>query len=190
MSMKQKYATALCTMSLAVCAGCGTQAAVAGTTAGGASGAAAGTAAAAASVACADIGQATKVFTLRQMHLVDPNRMSSLERTDTDPGQVRALLTDFCAVVTHPAPRGTYNCPADNGIGYSGTFYAGDRVLTTFVYSLTGCPSVTLRSGGMAWSSLVAGPAYQAAAGLEPDFATVVGIPVRRLYSAPGAALP
>ena len=154
-------------------------------TTGTASGAASAAGAAGTAIGCAATGDATKVTTLRAMHLVEPTRLPSEKKSDTNPAQVQALFRDLCNVVHHP-PRGRqlYECPMDIGLAYSGTFYAGSRVLASYTYEVSGCQRVTVTNGphGKLLQSIVEGTAAKSAPALELDLAKVVGLPVSELF--------
>ncbi|HLI40261.1 MAG TPA: hypothetical protein VKV35_01260 [Streptosporangiaceae bacterium] len=135
-------------------------------------------AAAAPATGCAAVNQATAVTVHRRMRLVVPTSGGSLTATQRNPALVRALFRDFCAVVAHPAPRSrVIGCPADFGLDYTGTFYAGTRVLAAFAYGASGCQRVSLTAGGATRSATVSGAAAAAAPHLESDMAAVLGLP-------------
>jgi hypothetical protein len=116
------------------------------------------------------------------MHLVEPTRAGKLTKTQHNTALVRALFGQFCAAVSHPAPRSTViACPADFGISYTGTFYDGSRPLARFVYGASGCQSVSLTADGKTRTTLVFGPASAAAPRLRADMAAVLGVPARML---------
>ena len=95
------------------------------------------------------MSQATSVSVHRVLHLVEPTRLGSLSKTQHDTTLVRALYSQLCAAITHPAKiKGTLHCPADLGISYAGTFYDGSRPLARFVYGASGCQTVSLTASG------------------------------------------
>ena len=95
------------------------------------------------------MSQATSVTVHRVLHLVEPTRVGSLSKTQRDATLVRALYSQLCAAITHPATvKGTVHCPANLGISYSGTFYDGSQALARFVYGATGCQTVSLTADG------------------------------------------
>jgi hypothetical protein len=183
-------AAGMLTGALAV-AGCGT--AVAGAGSGLADSGASGTAGATGSTAagstgstatgCASVGQATKVTVIRAMHLIEPTRVGSLERTQTNAADVRALFQDFCNVVTHP-DRSTapISCPDEIGLAYGGTFYDASRVLASYTYKASGCQVVTVTADGKSQTAVVFGTAAQAAPNLETDLAKVLGLPKSAVF--------
>jgi uncharacterized protein YceK len=127
---------------------------------------------------CTDVNQATSVAVHRVQHLVEPTRLGSLAKTQRDTALVRALYSQVCAAITHPDTfRGGMSCPADFGISYAGTFYAGSRALATFVYGASGCRTVRLTAGGKTRVTLMVGPAAAAAPKLQADLAAVLGVP-------------
>jgi uncharacterized protein YceK len=129
-------------------------------------------------VGCASVSQATVVTIRRSMHLVEPVRATGLTTTKRDPAMVRALFGDFCAAVRHADKHpGIMACPADFGISYTGTFYAGGRTLATFVYGASGCQSVTVTADGKRQSTVLFGTAAAAAPNLQTDMAAVLGVP-------------
>jgi len=114
----------------------------------------------------------------RITHLVVTSGKGSLIVTQRNPALVRALFRDFCAAVTHSAPRGmVLRCPADMGTDYLGTFYGGDRVLATFIYASTGCERVSLTVADKTQSTMVYGRAAAAAPHLAADMDAVLGLP-------------
>ena len=155
-------------------AGCGSGAA--SSAAGASSSAAPSSAAPATAVGCASVNQATSVTVHRILHLVEPTRAGALSVTQTDPAKVRALFAQFCNAVGHAyTAKGTVHCPADYGISYSGTFYDGSRTLAKFVYSASGCQTVSLTADGKTQSTMVFGTASAAAPKLRADMASVLG---------------
>jgi hypothetical protein len=127
---------------------------------------------------CADVTQATSVAVHRVLRLVEPTRQGSLARTQRDTTLVRALYSQLCAAITHPATvKGTVHCPANLGISYAGTFYDGSRALATFVYGATGCQTASLTAAGQTKATMLTGPAAAAAPKLQADLAKVLGLP-------------
>jgi hypothetical protein len=124
------------------------------------------------------VSQATSVSVHRVLHLVEPTRMGSLSKTQHDTTLVRALYSQLCAAITHPAKmKGTVRCPANLGISYAGTFYDGSRPLATFIYGASGCQTVSLSAAGQTKTTMMAGPASAAAPQLQADLAKVLGVP-------------
>jgi len=169
----------------AAVAGCGSQVATGSTTGAtatpgsGASGSAGSTSA----VGCAAQNQATKVVIHRTIHLVEPGKTGLVNMTQTNPTLVRALFRDFCQVVSHKdTPKGTINCPNDIGLSYSGKFYDASRLLATFVYSASGCQTVSITASGKSSSSMVYGTAATAAPHLESDMAKTLGLTVSSAF--------
>jgi hypothetical protein len=137
-------------------------------------------------VGCDSASQATVVIIRRTIRPVEPVRAASLAMTQRKPALVRALFGDFCKVVAHPyVPKGPVPCPAAFGLGYTGTFYAGNRELATFVYGASGCQTVTVTAAGKSRHSLVMGPAASAAPHLETDMAAAMGLPRTAVYGPP-----
>jgi hypothetical protein len=135
-------------------------------------------AAVAAAAGCADVSQATSVSVHRILHLVEPTREGTLAKTQRDTTLVRALYNQLCAAITHPATiKGTVHCPANLGISYTGTFYAGSRPLATFVYGATGCQTASLTAAGQTKVTMLVGSASAAAPKLQSDLAAVLGVP-------------
>lgn len=133
-------------------------------------------AAVAAAAGCSDVSQATSVSVHRVLHLVEPTRMGSLSKTQHDTTLVRALYSQLCAAITHPAKlKGTVRCPANLGISYVGTFYDGSRPLATFVYGASGCQTASLSASGKTNATILVGSA--AAPRLQADLAKVLGVP-------------
>jgi hypothetical protein len=142
--------------------------------------ASAGSAAAAVADAagCADVSQATSVAVHRVLHLVEPTKQGSLARTQRDTTLVRALYSQLCAAITHPAKlKGTVRCPANLGISYAGTFYDGSQPLATFVYAASGCQTASLTADGKSKITMMVGSASAAAPKLQTDLAKVLGVP-------------
>ncbi len=137
-------------------------------------------------VGCESVNQATRVTIRRTIRPVEPVRAVSLDMTQRNPALVRALFSDFCKIVAHPySSKAPVPCPADFGLGYTGTFYDGNRVLATFVYGTSGCQSVNVTAAGKSLHSLVMGPAASAAPQLETDMAAVLGLPKTAVYAPP-----
>ena len=91
---------------------------------------------------------------------------------------MRALYNQLCAAITHPAAvKGTVRCPANLGISYTGTFYAGGQALARFVYGATGCQTVSLTAAGQTKTTIMIGSAAAAAPKLQSDLAAVLGVP-------------
>jgi len=153
-------------------------AAAAGSASPAASAGAASAAAVAAAAGCSDVSQATSVSVHRVLHLVEPTRLGSLSKTQHDTTLVRALYSQLCAAITHPAKiKGTLRCPANRGISYVGTFYDGSRPLATFVYGASGCQTASLSASGKTKTTLMVGSAAAAAPKLQADLAKALGLP-------------
>ena len=136
-------------------------------------------------VGCASVNQATSVTVRRTMHLVEPTRMGALSMTQHNTALVRALFGQFCSAVSHAGTaNGTVHCPADFGISYSGTFYDGSRALAKFIYSASGCQTVSITADGKTQSAMVFGTASAAAPKLRADMAAVLGVPMSMLAPA------
>jgi len=200
MSPRQVRGTVLAVLLCSALAGCGSVVASApaagsgsspaassagATSSGSASAAAAGSASPASSAAavaaaagCSDVSQATSVSLHRVLHLVEPTRLGSLSKTQHDTTLVRALYSQLCAAITHPAKiKGTLRCPANLGISYVGTFYDGSRPLATFVYGASGCQTASLTAAGKTKTTLMVGSAAAAAPKLQADLAKALGLP-------------
>jgi len=131
----------------------------------------------AAAAGCADVNQATSVSVHRVLHLVEPARPGSLDKTQTDATLVRALYRQVCAAITHPATiKGTVRCPVNLGISYNGTFYGGHVALAQFTYGATGCQTVSLTAAGKTKATMLVGSAAAAAPRLQADLAAVLGV--------------
>jgi hypothetical protein len=116
------------------------------------------------------------------MHLVEPTRMGALSMTQDNAALVRALFGQFCSAVGHAATAtGAVHCPADFEISYAGTFYDGSRALAKFVYSASGCQTVSITADGKTQFTIVFGPASAAAPKLRADMAAVLGVPMSML---------
>jgi hypothetical protein len=127
---------------------------------------------------CADVTQATSVTVHRVLHLVEPTRLGTLSKTQRDTTLVRALYSQLCAAITHPAKiKGTVRCPANLGISYTGTFYDGSQALATFVYGASGCQTASLTAAGKTKITMMVGSASAAAPKLQADLAKVLGVP-------------
>ncbi len=136
----------------------------------------------AAAVGCASVNQATSVTVHRTMHLVEPTRMGALSMTQHNAALVRALFSQFCSAVGHAATAtGAVHGPADFEISYAGTFYDGSRALAKFVYSASGCQTVSITADGKTQFTMVFGPASAAAPALRADMAAVLGVPMSML---------
>ena len=200
MSPRQVRGTVLAVLLCSALAGCGSVVASApaagsgsssaassagATSSGSASAAAAGSASPASSAAavaaaagCSDVSQATSVSVHRVLHLVEPTRLGSLSKTQHDTTLVRALYSQLCAAITHPAKiKGTLRCPANMGISYAGTFYDGSRPLATFVYGASGCQTASLSASGKTKTTIMVGSAAAAAPKLQADLAKALGLP-------------
>ena len=200
MSPRQVRGTVLAVLLCSALAGCGSVVASApaagsgsssaassagAASSGSASAAAAGSAspvssaaAVAAAAGCSDVSQATSVSVHRVLHLVEPTRLGSLSKTQHDTTLVRALYSQLCAAITHPAKiKGTLRCPANRGISYVGTFYDGSRPLATFVYGASGCQTASLSAAGKTKTTIMVGSASAAAPRLQADLAKVLGLP-------------
>jgi hypothetical protein len=162
----------------AALAGCGS--AVSGSTA--ASGA--GNSTASTATGCADASLATKVTIDRSLRMVEPTKLGALSQTQTDPAKVRALFRDFCQVLSHrqSVTGRAIPCPNAFGLGYTGTFYAGNQVLASYAYTASGCQAVTVTAAGKSQSALVFGSAAKAAPDLEPDMARALGLTVQQAF--------
>jgi hypothetical protein len=172
----------------AAVAACGTTVAGAGTSTGGTGSTGStgntGSTVSSTAVGCASASVATKVTFLRTMHLVEPTRLGALNQTQTDPGLVRALFSDFCKAVANPSgSSGVMECPMDIGLSYSGTFYVGDRVVAKYTYNVSGCQQVTLIASGKTQSVIVAGVTAKAVPNLEPDMAKALGKSIPQTFN-------
>lgn len=140
---------------------------------------------------CASVNDATKVTAIRAMHLVEPTRAASLEKTDTNPVTVRALFRDFCQVLSHKdTSNAVLHCPMEVGLSYGGTFYAGSRALASYVFEASGCERVTVTAaspGAKPESTVVAGTAAAAAPSLHDDMAKTLGLSVTQVFVPYGA---
>jgi hypothetical protein len=140
-----------------------------------------GTAAAATTVAvagCAGVNQATSATIVRHLLVKEPLTGGTRTYTQRHARLVRALFGDFCAALAHAVSlHPAIACPVDFGTSYTGTFYAGQRVLATFVYGATGCQRVSLTAAGRTRGTLLIGAAAAAAPHLRADLAAVLGVP-------------
>jgi hypothetical protein len=124
------------------------------------------------------VSQATSVTVHRVLRLVEPTKQGALARTQRDATLVRALYSQLCAAITHPAKiKGTVRCPANLGVSYTGTFYDGSRALATFVYGASGCQTASLTAAGKTKITMMVGSAAAAAPKLQADLAKVLGVP-------------
>jgi hypothetical protein len=160
----------------AALAGCGTApAATAAPPAPGAGGAAL---AAAPVAGCAGVNQATSVTVVRHLLVKEPLSGGTRTYIQRHARLVRALFGDFCAAIAHAVSlHPAIECPANFGTSYTGTFYAGQRVLATFVYGATGCQRIALTAAGRTRGTLLIGSAAAAAPHLKADLAAVLGVP-------------
>jgi hypothetical protein len=126
---------------------------------------------------CADVTQATSVAVHRVLRLVEPTKQGALAKTQRDTTLVRALYSQLCAAITHPAKiKGTVRCPANFGVSYAGTFYNGSQALATFVYAASGCQTASLTAAGKTKITMMVGSASAAAPKLQADLAKVLGV--------------
>ena len=131
---------------------------------------------------CASLNRATSVTVVRHLLLKEP--VSSGPRTyiQRHATLVRALFADFCTAIAHGVTLHPVTmCPANFGTSYTGTFYAGDRVLATFIYGPTGCQYLTLTATGRTRGTLLIGAAAAAAPHLRADLAAVLGLPASQV---------
>ena len=114
----------------------------------------------------------------RVIHLVEPTRAGALSKTQHNAALVQALFGQICAAIRHPsASKGLVHCPADFGISYTGTFYDNRQPLAKFVYSASGCQTVSLTADGTTRTTLMLGDASAAAPKLRSEMAAVLGVP-------------
>jgi hypothetical protein len=114
----------------------------------------------------------------------EPIRVATVIMTQRKPALVRALFADFCKIVAHPyAPKTPVHCPAAFALDYTGTFYAGNRMLARFTYGASGCQTVNVTAAGKSSYSLVMGPVANAAPHLEADMAAVFGQSKSAVYN-------
>jgi len=167
-------------------AGCGTVAAsapAAGQAAATVSASASASAAAVSAVGCASVSEATVVTIHRSMRLIEPAHVGTYTMTQRKPALVRAIFSDYCKLVAHPyRSNRPMNCPDAFGLDYSGTFYAGQRKLATFVYGASGCQTIQVTAAGKSMYTLVMGSTAAAAPGLENDMAAALGQPKSAVY--------
>jgi hypothetical protein len=184
----------LCTLL----AGCGTAVATstsdptppATTAAASGAGGAAMATAAATETGCAGVSQATSVIIIRHLLVAEPVSGGMRLFTQRHASLVRALFGDFCAALAHPdVPRAPVACPIDVGTSYSGTFYAGQRVLATFVYVPTGCQRLSLSVSGKTRGTFMIGSAAAAAPHLKAAMAAVLGLPESQVYGSAGSVV-
>jgi hypothetical protein len=141
-------------------------------------------------VGCASVNQATSVTVTRHLLVREPVNGGTRAYAQHHATTVRALFGDFCAALAHAdVPQAPIACPADFGTSYTGTFYAGQRTLATFVYNVGGCPRVQLTASGRTRGTLLIGTAAAAAPHLKVDMAAVLGLPVSQVYGAPSRTL-
>ncbi|MGH3255934.1 MAG: hypothetical protein ACRDOU_11200 [Streptosporangiaceae bacterium] len=127
---------------------------------------------------CASVKEATSVTIERTVLAVEPINGGSRTHTQRRATLVRAVFGDFCAVLAHAGTsQPTALCAAKYGTSYAGTFYDGQRTLATFIYSLRGCPRLSLTASGTTRGALVIGKAAAAAPHLKADLAAVLGAP-------------
>ena len=141
------------------------------------------TATAAPEVGCASVSQATTVSIQRHTVAAEPVSAGARAVTQHDVTLVRALFGDLCAAVTHADnPALPISCPADFGNSYTGTFYDGQRLLAAFLYSVGGCPRVTVTAAGKTQGTTLIGRAAAAAPHLKADLAAVLGLPESQVF--------
>jgi hypothetical protein len=127
---------------------------------------------------CAGVNQATSVTIVRHLLVKEPVTGGTRTYTQRHARLVRALFGDFCAALAHAVSlHPAIACPIDFGTSYTGTFYARDRVLATFVYGATGCQRIALTAAGRTRATLLIGAAAAAAPHLKADLAAVLGVP-------------
>jgi hypothetical protein len=136
---------------------------------------------------CASANQATSASVERHLQAVGPLSVGTRTVTQHNTTKVRALFRDFCAALaTAGLPHPGFDCAArEFGSTYTGTFYDGQRVLATFIYSLRGCPQISLTALGHTRATFVLGKAAAAAPHLKSDFAAVLGLPESQVYGSP-----
>jgi hypothetical protein len=136
-------------------------------------------------VGCASVSQATTVSVQRHALVAEPLPVGARTVTQHNAALVRALFGDLCAAVTHADnPPPPMLCPADFGISYTGTFYDGQRLLALFLYSISGCPRVTVTAAGTMHGTMLIGTAAAAAPHLKADLAAVLGLPESQVFGA------
>ena len=139
-------------------------------------------------VGCASVGQATSVSVTRHLLVREPVNGGTRTYSQHNATKARALFGDFCAALAHAdVPQAPIDCPADFGSSYTGTFYDGQRVLATFVYSPAGCQRVSVTAAGKTRGTLLIGKAAAAAPHLKADMAAVLGLPESQVYGSPGS---
>jgi hypothetical protein len=117
------------------------------------------------------------------MRLMEPAHVGTYTMTQRKPALVRAIFSDFCKLVSHPyRSNRPMNCPAAFGLDYTGSFYAGQRKLATFVYGASGCQTIQVTAAGKSMYTLVMGSTASAAPGLETDMAAALGQPKSAVY--------
>ncbi|HEY1622531.1 MAG TPA: hypothetical protein VGG16_01910 [Streptosporangiaceae bacterium] len=128
---------------------------------------------------CASTSLATKVTVIRAMHLVEPERAKSMQKTQTNAAKVQALFRDFCQAIAHKDTKtAILNCPDQVGLSYGGAFYDGSRLLADYTYGASGCQRVTITApGGKSQAVVVWGTAAAASPNMEADMGKVLGIP-------------
>jgi hypothetical protein len=145
--------------------------------------------AAVAETGCAGVGQATSVTVVRHLLVPEPVNRGTRLYTQRHEKLVRALFGDFCAAAAHPdIPQTPLHCPAAFGTTYTGTFYAGQRILATFVFLPTGCQRLDLTAAGKTRGTFLIGTAATAAPHLKADFAAVLGLSESQVYGPSGSA--
>jgi hypothetical protein len=138
---------------------------------------------------CAGVSQATSAVVVRHLLVAEPVNGGGRLYTQRHASLVRALFGDFCAALDHPdVPQTPLHCPIDIGTSYTGTFYAGQRVLATFVYVPTGCQRLSLSVSGKTKGTFMIGTASAAAPHLKHDLAAVLGVPESQVYGQAGSA--
>ena len=90
---------------------------------------------------CTSVKRATSVTVEVRVQVIEPVNGGTRTVTQRHVRLVRALFRDFCAVLSHAGtPQPEALCAARGGPTYAGKFYAGQRILATFVYGFKGCP--------------------------------------------------
>jgi hypothetical protein len=145
--------------------------------------------AAAPEVGCASVDQATSVNVERLLVVGEPVNGGMRTYTQRHTTLVRALFGDFCAAITHADVHQVIRCPADFGVSYVGAFHDGQRILATFIYSVGGCPRLTLTAAGKTRATLLIGKAAAAAPHLKADFAAVLKLSESQVYGSPSQTL-
>ena len=86
------------------------------------------------------------------------------------------LFDDICRTeVVQVHPTGPISCPADFGLGYTGTFEAAGVTVAHFKWSASGCQMLYLTVAGHRVSTMLAGPASLTTGPLERDLANLMG---------------